>query len=83
MKTFFIWNQFEEGLEFGVVDYNAGHLNSKFINFADTSDSETDELNELHEKATWFDDLSDWMEAFREFSSDSSGYRVIECGFAA
>lgn len=80
MKTFFIFNQFDDGLKYGVVDYDASHLQGKYINSAETNDAEVEELNELQENAHWCIDLSDFLE---EYYKDSRATVVcaIECGF--
>lgn len=81
MRTYFIFNQFEEGLKFGHVDYEASHLDEKYINDSGTSDVEQDELNELQEKAVWAPSLSAWVEEIAEFGAKSSEYKIITVGF--
>lgn len=81
MKTYFIFNQFEEGLKFGHVDYDASKLDEKYINDSGTSDEEQDELNDLQEGAVWYETLSDWVEEIAEFGAKSSEYKIITVGF--
>lgn len=80
MITYFIWNGFEEGLKYGRVGYDAGHLDNKYINSSGTTDGEQEELTELYQAAVWIPSLSDWVEEIAEYGMKSSEYKIIETG---
>ena len=79
MKTFFIFNMFDAGLNYGIVDYDVSYLQGQYINSSEISDDYTEELNELQEDAHWSKDLSDFLENYYR-DSRLMAVVAIECG---
>jgi len=82
LKTFFIYNRFDDGLKFGSVDYDVSHLNDKYLNSAEIDEGESDELTELSAKATWYPSIHHWALEIRRLTLEQeTQFRFIECGF--
>lgn len=80
MKTVLIFDTvLEEAIKFLVVDGDRSHLNQKYLNSMDTTESEAKELNSLIYTEDWH-----YVEGFvEEFPTESvkQGAKVVVVGF--
>jgi len=80
MKTYFIWNSFDDGLKYYMAVGDGSRFDNQYINSVDISDEDTEEMGLMSEGATEFASLEDWVDAIRAETSRAD-YCVIECGF--